>query len=309
MKSEKAVSLIAILAHGIPHVFPPEVLKEAEAAKPAPLKGREDWREMPLLTIDPADAKDHDDAVHAEPDPDKSNAGGFIATVAIADVAWYVRPGSRARPRGAEARQLGLFPRPGRADAARAHLQRPLLAPRGRGPPGARRPHGLRRRRPQAQPPLPPHHDALGREALLPRGAGRLRRAGRSTRLAVSRMRSPSLWRGYRGAPPRPRGARAAGARHPRAQGAPQARRLHRPHRHPRTARFPPPDRGVHDPGERRGGRDARGEEVAARLPHPRHALDGQARGAARFPQVDRHDACRRAATSGPRISTASSSG
>ena len=94
MRDEKAVSLIAILAHGIPHEFPPEVLKEAEAAKPAPLKDREDWREMPLLTIDPADAKDHDDAVHAEPDPDKSNPGGFIATVAIADVGWYVRPGS-----------------------------------------------------------------------------------------------------------------------------------------------------------------------------------------------------------------------
>jgi ribonuclease R len=94
MKDEKAVSLIAILSHGIPNEFPPEVLKEAEAARPAPLKGREDWRELALLTIDPADAKDHDDAVHAEPDPDKSNPGGFIATVAIADVGWYVRPGS-----------------------------------------------------------------------------------------------------------------------------------------------------------------------------------------------------------------------
>jgi ribonuclease R len=94
MKDEKAVSLIAILAHAIPHVFPPAVLKEAEAATPAPLRGREDWREMPLLTIDPADAKDHDDAVHAEPDDDPKNPGGFIVTVAIADVAWYVRPGS-----------------------------------------------------------------------------------------------------------------------------------------------------------------------------------------------------------------------
>ncbi|HET7715545.1 MAG TPA: ribonuclease R [Bauldia sp.] len=94
MKDEKAVSLIAILAHGIPHVFPPEALAEAAAAKDAPLRGREDWREMPLLTIDPADAKDHDDAVHAEPDPDKANPGGFIVTVAIADVGWYVRPGS-----------------------------------------------------------------------------------------------------------------------------------------------------------------------------------------------------------------------
>ncbi len=94
MKDEKAVSLIAILAHGIPHEFPPDVLAEAKAAKPAPLKGREDWRDLPLVTIDPADAKDHDDAVYAEPDPDRRNPGGFIVTVAIADVGWYVRPGS-----------------------------------------------------------------------------------------------------------------------------------------------------------------------------------------------------------------------
>ncbi|HZP18734.1 MAG TPA: ribonuclease R [Bauldia sp.] len=94
LKSEKAVSLIAIHAHNIPNVFPPEVLAEAEKAKAAPLSGREDWRKMPLLTIDPPDAKDHDDAVHAEPDSDKANPGGFIVTVAIADVAWYVRPGS-----------------------------------------------------------------------------------------------------------------------------------------------------------------------------------------------------------------------
>ena len=94
LKSERAVSLIAIHAHGIPHVFPREALAEAEAAKPADLKGREDWRTLPLVTIDPADAKDHDDAVHAEPDTDPANRGGFIVTVAIADVAHYVRPGS-----------------------------------------------------------------------------------------------------------------------------------------------------------------------------------------------------------------------
>src|SRR5262249_51111695 len=54
----------------------------------------EDWRKLPLVTIDPADAKDHDDAVHATPDPDANNPGGHIVTVAIADVAFYVRPGS-----------------------------------------------------------------------------------------------------------------------------------------------------------------------------------------------------------------------
>jgi ribonuclease R len=93
IKSEKAISLIAIHAHEIPMEFSNAALREAEDAKPATLKGREDWREMPLVTIDPPDAKDHDDAVHAEPDPDPKNKGGFIVNVAIADVAFYVRPG------------------------------------------------------------------------------------------------------------------------------------------------------------------------------------------------------------------------
>ncbi|MER8975769.1 MULTISPECIES: ribonuclease R [unclassified Mesorhizobium] len=91
LTSEKAVSMIAIHAHDIPHIFPTDVIAEAEAVKPATLAGREDWRELPLLTIDPADAKDHDDAVFAMPDTDEKNAGGVVVTVAIADVAAYVR--------------------------------------------------------------------------------------------------------------------------------------------------------------------------------------------------------------------------
>jgi ribonuclease R len=94
IKSEKAISLIAIHAHEIPMAFSKAALEEAEEARPATLKGREDWREIPLVTIDPPDAKDHDDAVHAEADPDPKNKGGFIVNVAIADVAFYVRPGS-----------------------------------------------------------------------------------------------------------------------------------------------------------------------------------------------------------------------
>jgi ribonuclease R len=95
LKSERAVSLIAIHAHGIPHVFPPAALRETEAAEPARLAGtREDWREVPFVTIDPADAKDHDDAVHATSDPDPNNRGGHVISIAIADVAHYVRPGS-----------------------------------------------------------------------------------------------------------------------------------------------------------------------------------------------------------------------
>jgi len=94
LDSEKAVSLIAIHAHEIPHVFPQEVLDEAAAARPVPMGSREDWRAVPLVTIDPADAKDHDDAVFAEPDTDEANVGGIVAYVAIADVAAYVRSGS-----------------------------------------------------------------------------------------------------------------------------------------------------------------------------------------------------------------------
>ena len=94
LKTERAASFIAIHAHEIPHVFRREALAEAETARPAGLAGREDWRDLPLVTIDPIDAKDHDDAVHAEPDTDPRNPGGFIVTVAIADVAHYVTPGS-----------------------------------------------------------------------------------------------------------------------------------------------------------------------------------------------------------------------
>ena len=94
LASEKAVSLIAIHAHEIPQAFSSAALGEAEEAKPPTLAGREDWRDVPLVTIDPPDAKDHDDAVHAQADPDPGNKGGYIVNVAIADVAFYVRPGS-----------------------------------------------------------------------------------------------------------------------------------------------------------------------------------------------------------------------
>jgi len=94
MHSEMAISEIALHTHGIPHRFPERVIAEAAAAEPATKDNREDWRRLPLITIDPADAKDHDDAVHAEADTDPDNPGGHVVTVAIADVAYYVRPGS-----------------------------------------------------------------------------------------------------------------------------------------------------------------------------------------------------------------------
>lgn len=94
LKTEKAASLIAIHQHGIPNVFSDAALAEAASAREATLEGREDWRDIPLITIDPADAKDHDDAVQAEPDADPANPGGFVLNIAIADVAAYVRPGT-----------------------------------------------------------------------------------------------------------------------------------------------------------------------------------------------------------------------
>ena len=100
----KAVSLIAIHQHGIPDVFPDEVIREAESAQPVELGDREDLRHLNLVTIDPVDARDRDDAVLAIPDEDPKNKGGFIIWVAIADVAHFVTPGSEldreARKRG-----------------------------------------------------------------------------------------------------------------------------------------------------------------------------------------------------------------
>jgi ribonuclease R len=94
-KDQRKISLIAIHAHGLPEAFPDTVMAEAEALPQAGREGRTDLTRVPLLTIDPIDARDHDDAVHAEPDNDPANPGGHIVTVAIADVSHYVRPGTK----------------------------------------------------------------------------------------------------------------------------------------------------------------------------------------------------------------------
>ena len=100
----RAVSLIAIHQHGIPDDFPDAVIEEADHMTPAGLGDREDLRHLPLVTIDPEDARDHDDAVWAHPDDDPKNPGGHVLWVAIADVAHHVTPGSaldrEARRRG-----------------------------------------------------------------------------------------------------------------------------------------------------------------------------------------------------------------
>tara|TARA_X000000950_G_scaffold153082_1_gene188090 strand:- start:833 stop:3193 length:2361 start_codon:yes stop_codon:yes gene_type:complete len=87
-----AFSLIAIAEQSIPIEFPDAVIQQSEALKQFSMEGRQDLRELPLITIDPADARDHDDAVYACPDDNPDNEGGYLVWVAIADVATYVPP-------------------------------------------------------------------------------------------------------------------------------------------------------------------------------------------------------------------------
>src|SRR6476646_5506760 len=96
----RSVSLIAIHKHGLRHEFAQEAIHEAHRVSKQPLGDREDLTHLPIVAIDPEDARDHDDAIWAEPDEE----GGWKAIVAIADVSFYVRPGSaldkEARARG-----------------------------------------------------------------------------------------------------------------------------------------------------------------------------------------------------------------
>lgn len=140
MSEPRAISLIAIHEHGIPTDFPREAISEAEHATAASPQGRTDLRAIPLVTIDPEDARDHDDAVWAGPDPDSGNKGGHVAIVAIADVAHYVRPGSaldrEALKRGNSAyfpdRVVPMLPEQLSADlcSLRENEDRPCLAVR-----------------------------------------------------------------------------------------------------------------------------------------------------------------------------------
>lgn len=90
-----SASMISLEQHGIPLGFPDVAIREAKNLKlPKLSKYREDLRDLPLITIDPVDAKDFDDAIYACMDEDPKNKGGWIAWVAIADVAAFVNPGS-----------------------------------------------------------------------------------------------------------------------------------------------------------------------------------------------------------------------
>ena len=134
----KAVSLIAIHQHGIPHQFPEDVLNESENSHFSVDVKREDLTKIPFVTIDPSDARDHDDAVYSHPDKDPSNIGGHVLWVAIADVAHFVKPGSaldkEARKRGNSTyfadRVVPMLPDRLSGDLCSIHegIERPCLA-------------------------------------------------------------------------------------------------------------------------------------------------------------------------------------
>ena len=222
------------------------------------LAGREDWRKVPFITIDPADAKDHDDAVHAEPDSDPKNPGGHVCRVAIADVAGYVRPGSaldrEARVRGNSVyfpdRVVPMLPERISNDlcSLRPHEDRAALAVRMVvGADGRKRSHTL-----------PSRADPLRREAQLPAGAGAPSTAGPTTRPV--RCSAPCSSRSM---PPIARVKRARDERAPLDLDIPERKIVLTAHNTvdrvmtPERLDSPPADRGVHDPRQCRRRRDA----------------------------------------------------
>jgi ribonuclease R len=100
----RSFSLIAIHKYDLPHEFSDSAIDEAKRVAKLPLGEREDLTHLPIVAIDPADARDHDDAIWAARDDDEQNKDGWKAIVAIADVSFYVRPDSAldkaARARG-----------------------------------------------------------------------------------------------------------------------------------------------------------------------------------------------------------------
>ena len=183
----------------MPDEFPGRCWPSCEAWRRPSWRAAPTCATLPLLTIDPVDARDHDDAVHAAPDTDPRKPGGLVVHVAIADVAYYVRPGSRldreAQMRGNSVyfpdRVVPMLPEKISNDlcSLREGEDRPCLAVRmmfdAQG--NKRRPH------------VPSRRDALGGEAELPGGAGGHRRAAeRQGRAAAGALRSSRCGRPMR---------------------------------------------------------------------------------------------------------------
>src|SRR5689334_17296704 len=102
----RSFSLIAIHKHGLRHEFRQEAIDEAHDVAKQKLGEREDLTHLPIVAIDPEDARDHDDAIWAEADGE----GGWNAIVAIADVSFYVHPGSELDREAWAPGRSGHFP-------------------------------------------------------------------------------------------------------------------------------------------------------------------------------------------------------
>ena len=294
MSSEKAISLIAIEEHGIPHVFPAEVLpRPRRRAEPrrigAPRGSARRCRSSPSTR---PDARDHDDAVCAEPDPDQRTRAASSSRSPSPMSPTTSGPARRSTARRSDARQLGLFPRPRRADAAGADLQRSLLAARGRGPPLPRRAHAFDAEGRKRGHTLPPRRDALGGKALLRAGAGRDRRRAPTPRP------SPLARAGPEAALGRLRGARAAAAtRREPLDARPAGAQVLLDEDGSVDRIVVPPRLDAHRLIEEfmiqanvAAAETLEAKSSAARLPHPRRALLREARGAARVPRLARHE-------------------
>jgi len=92
-QNQQPFSNIALHENEIPFTFTDTILEQVNNLEKFSNEQREDIRNIPLITIDDADAKDFDDAVFAEPWEHNGDADGWHIIVAIADVAWYVREG------------------------------------------------------------------------------------------------------------------------------------------------------------------------------------------------------------------------
>ena len=261
MSDPRTVSLISIAANDIPVEFPPAALEEAERARAAPLgpaprparhaAGHDRRRGRPRLR--------RRGVRRARPGPSRR-----LAHPGRHRRRRLVRAARQAaRPRRLPPRHLGLFPRPGRAHAARGALQPLVLAGPAAGPAGVGGRNVDRCRRASQAPPLPPRHDPLGRAAHLhPRPARPGRHARRRDR-AADGQRRPAALRRLQGSAGGAREARRARPRPARAPGHPGRRRPHRRDRRARAARQPQADRGVHGAGQRRG------RPGAGAAPHP----------------------------------------
>ena len=163
---------MAIASHGLPNEWPAATLRDAADVEPevhaGEIAGRVDLRDVPLVTIDGADARDFDDAVYAEP-----NANGFRLHRRDRRRLALRAARQRARRRSVQPRDVGVFPGLRRADAAGDAVERHLLAESERRAPV----HGLRhadrpRRRGRALEVLRGGHALARAPDLRPRLAG-----------------------------------------------------------------------------------------------------------------------------------------